>query len=77
MTDPVPCEIDCVGRSAVGNQLTVFTVTSAGAVLTLPEAGVSLLIPEGAVPSGHQEDVYLAVVNDSREKPQLTGETRP
>ncbi|XP_037083856.1 netrin receptor UNC5C-like, partial [Pollicipes pollicipes] len=47
------------------------TVTSAGAVLTLESAGVSLLVPEGAVPAGQLEEVYLAVMSDTREKPQL------
>ena len=51
-------------------------VTSAGAVLSLPSAGVTLTIPEGAVPPGQEEEVYLAVANDTREKPPLNGKGR-
>ena len=49
-------------------------MSCSGAVLSLPDAGVSLLIPEGAVPAGQVEDVYLAVADDARERPPLSGE---
>ena len=48
-------------------------VTSAGAVLSLAEAGVSLTIPEGALAAGQQEEIYLAVLNDAKDRPQLGG----
>ncbi|XP_037084126.1 netrin receptor UNC5C-like [Pollicipes pollicipes] len=47
------------------------TVTSAGAALTLADAGVTLMIPEGAVAPGQREEVYLAVMSDAKDRPQL------
>ena len=39
-------------------------------------AGVSLTIPEGAIRKGQNEDVFLAVCRDDKDRPKLTGEIR-
>ena len=49
-------------------------MTSSGGVLSLPECGVSLTVPEGALASGQQRQLYLAVLSDAKHRPQLTGD---
>ena len=42
-----------------------------GTRLSLPEWGVGLLIPEGALDRGYTEEVFLAVMRESRDRPTL------
>lgn len=47
-----------------------------GGRLSLPDSGISLTVPEGAIPRGHKEDIYIAVLRDDRHRPKLTGIVR-
>jgi len=53
------------------DNLELGTVTSAGGELALRGAGVTLTVPEGALAAGQQEDLYLAVLCDAKDRPQL------
>lgn len=37
--------------------------------------GVTLTVPEGAIPEDSAVDIYLAVCQDDRARPKLTGES--
>ncbi|XP_073992816.1 unc-5 isoform X3 [Rhodnius prolixus] len=54
---------DCVAWS---------TMSCNGGRLSLPDSGISLTVPEGAIPRGHKEDIYIAVLRDDRHRPKLT-----
>lgn len=56
-----------------GNFSAKMTVTSTGARLYLSDINVSLTIPEGAIAKGHKEDIFLAVLQDDRHRPKLSG----
>lgn len=55
---------DCLAWRSMGSQ---------GGRLSLPESGVQLTVPEGALPRGHKETIYIAVLRDDRHRPKLTG----
>lgn len=44
-----------------------------GGKFTIGNTGVSLTIPTGAIPEGHTEGIYIAIVNREKEHPQITG----
>ena len=73
MTYSLQVHIEPLSSTDVIVYIHFLPVTSSGAVLCLPESGVSLTIPEGALASGQQEEVYLAVLNDAKDRPQLAG----
>ncbi|XP_065574242.1 netrin receptor UNC5C-like isoform X2 [Artemia franciscana] len=66
---------DSEGRNStypeMPNVCTWATVTSAGAKIVLPEAGVFLTVPQGAVPHGKSEEIYVAIIVDDRDRPDL------
>ncbi|CAH3031318.1 unnamed protein product [Pocillopora meandrina] len=44
-----------------------------GGKFTIGNTGVSLTVPTGAIPEGHTEGIYIAIVNREKEHPQITG----
>ena len=44
-----------------------------GGKFTIANTGVSLTVPTGAIPEGHTEGIYIAIVNREKEHPQITG----
>lgn len=65
MSGLLPCNIDI-------EAVTWGTFTHTGGRLCLTESGVSLTIPEGAIRKGQNEDVFLAVCRDDKDRPKLT-----
>lgn len=50
-------------------------VNNRGALLVLPDSGISMSVPEGTIPKPSRAELYLAVLNEDRLRPQLPGES--
>ena len=48
-------------------------ISGIGGRIALPQAGVSLTVPSGAIDKGHQEDMYIAVLTEDKDRPKLKG----
>ncbi|XP_040570273.1 netrin receptor UNC5C [Lepeophtheirus salmonis] len=67
------------GRSSISSSgmldpdlFTFSSVTSNGSVISLENLGITLTIPEGALDKGYNEEIFLTLMSEGRDRPRLS-----
>lgn len=65
--------ISNIPENADPNMVACGLVDHNGGKFTIGNTGVSLTVPSGAIPEGRTEGIYIAIVDQEKEHPKITG----